>query len=137
MAEYLIQGETLTELGDKIRVLNGSEGTMLPSEMISKLQDINDGLDEISELIDNISSNSTMTSIVLRTISGSYTNDVVTIIGGSAFRGCTLLTSVYFPNVTSIGAGAFNGCTNLTVYTPAGSFVEQFMKKNKIRYVAL
>ena len=42
----------------------------------------------------------------------------VTKIGGSAFRGCTGLTSVTIPNsVTSIGGYAFSGCTGLTAIT--------------------
>ena len=45
----------------------------------------------------------------------SYT---VTSIGGSAFRGCTGLTSVTIPNsVTSIGGYAFEGCKSLTSVT--------------------
>ena len=39
----------------------------------------------------------------------------VTAIGGSAFNGCTGLTSVEIPSsVTTIGASAFNGCIRLT-----------------------
>ena len=41
--------------------------------------------------------------------------DSVTSIGGSAFRGCSSLTSVTIPDsVTSIGEWAFSGCDNLT-----------------------
>ena len=44
--------------------------------------------------------------------------DGVTSIGGSAFSGCTGLTSVTIPDsVTSIGWGAFRGCTGLTSVT--------------------
>lgn len=39
----------------------------------------------------------------------------VTMIGGSAFRGCTSLTSVEIPSsVMEIGKDAFKGCSSLT-----------------------
>ena len=42
----------------------------------------------------------------------------MTSIGGSAFYGCTGLTSITIPNsVTSIGGSAFYGCTGLTSVT--------------------
>lgn len=42
----------------------------------------------------------------------------VTSIGGSAFSGCTGLTSISIPNsVTSIGNSAFSGCSGLTSIT--------------------
>ena len=47
-----------------------------------------------------------------------YTLKDPTIIGNSAFSGCTNLTSVTIPNsVTSIGGGAFRECTGLTSVT--------------------
>ena len=42
-------------------------------------------------------------------------DDAVTMIGSSAFSGCTSLTSVTIPDsVTSIGMQAFSGCSSLT-----------------------
>ena len=60
------------------------------------------------------------TSITTANIPASVTyNSVsysVTSIGGSAFQGCTGLTSVTIPNsVTSIGSSAFQGCESLPV----------------------
>ena len=52
--------------------------------------------------------------IIMRTIEGEYVNDRVTMIGAYAFRGCTSLTEVDFPEVTMIGAYAFYDCTSLT-----------------------
>ena len=55
--------------------------------------------------------------------SGSYAiPDSVTSIGGSAFRGCSSLTSVTIPDsVTSIGKRAFSYCKSLTDVYYAGS----------------
>jgi uncharacterized repeat protein (TIGR02543 family) len=51
--------------------------------------------------------------------SGAYQiPNSVTSIGGSAFSGCTFLTSVTIPgSVTSIGYSAFSGCTSLSSVT--------------------
>lgn len=43
MAEYLIQDTTLTDLGNAVRILTGSEETMTPAEMITALNTINIG----------------------------------------------------------------------------------------------
>lgn len=41
MAEMLIQSETLTNMADKIRVLNGVEGAMTPAQMDGNLGEVN------------------------------------------------------------------------------------------------
>ena len=63
--------------------------------------------------------NKTQIIYVPYAIQGSITiPDSVTSIGGSAFAGCSGLTSVTIPNsVTSIGSYAFEGCTKLTSVT--------------------
>ncbi len=46
MAEYLIQGETLTNLGDKIRVLSGTEDAMTPAQMANELDIVVDKMED-------------------------------------------------------------------------------------------
>ena len=61
----------------------------------------------------------------------------VTEIGESAFRSCTDLTSVTIPEgVTEIGGAAFEKCKKLTIHAPAGSYAEEYAKKNNIRFIA-
>ena len=54
-------------------------------------------------------------SVTIANIPSEISGTAVTSIGGSAFFGCTGLTSVTIPNsVTSIDYTAFSGCTSLT-----------------------
>ena len=58
------------------------------------------------------------------TIPSEIDGKPVTSIGGSAFYGCTGLTSIAIPNsVTSIGDGAFEYCTGLTSITIPNSVI--------------
>lgn len=56
MAEYLIQGETLTSIADKIRILNGVEGALTTAQMDGHLGETNDEVDSQAELIAQIAS---------------------------------------------------------------------------------
>ena len=53
--------------------------------------------------------------ILTRTLSGEYTNTVVTSVGDYAFRSCAQLTAVDLHMVTKIGTQAFSGCSSLSV----------------------
>ena len=55
-----------------------------------------------------------LTSILDRSISGSFSSDLFFNVRDGAFYDCTSLTSVSFPNATSIGTFAFYSCSNLT-----------------------
>ena len=54
MAEYLIQSENLTAIADEIRVLSGTENTLSPDAMETKLQEANTDVNTESELISQI-----------------------------------------------------------------------------------
>ena len=63
--------------------------------------------------------------------------DGLTKIGDEAFSGCTGLTSVTIPaGVKKIDWSVFRDCPNLTIHAPAGSYAEEFAKKNNIRFEA-
>lgn len=59
------------------------------------------------------SSDSKENEIIERTISGTYVNNVVTIVGDHAFENCKSLTEVSFENCLSIGINAFATATNI------------------------
>ena len=103
MAEYLIQGETLTGIADAIREKTGGTDPVAVSDMAAQIEGIqaggggNDALDAlIDRSITEISSSS------------------ATSIGDSAFDSCGELTTVDFPVAISIGDYAFNYCSSLT-----------------------
>lgn len=52
--------------------------------------------------------------LAMRIIHDHYENDRVNEVGYYAFRNCTYLKSVSFPEVTDIHDSAFEGCVNLT-----------------------
>lgn len=52
MAEYLIQGETLTNMADEIRTLSGTTGTMNPDEMTEYVADANAEITSQDALLD-------------------------------------------------------------------------------------
>lgn len=79
MAKYFIQDETLTNLADKIRVLNGTEESMTPTQMNENLSDANNEVDIQSGLINQLSE-----LLDGKAISGS-SGEVETCIG-SIFR---------------------------------------------------
>lgn len=55
----------------------------------------------------------------------------------STFSCCFALEKVTIPNsVVRIALDAFHGCSKITIYTPAGSYAEDFAKENGIPFVA-
>ena len=54
-----------------------------------------------------------LTSIIDRSISGSFESDLFFNVRAYAFYQCSSLTNVSFPNATSIGNHAFQFCKSL------------------------
>lgn len=52
--------------------------------------------------------------IIQRTISGSYTNYGISIVGNASFSECTNLSEVNMPNVTTVSSSAFYRCYSLS-----------------------
>ena len=101
MAEYVIQGETLTVIADAIRGKTGGTDPVAVSDMAAQIEGIEvGGGGDIDALI-----NRSITEI---------SSSSVTSIGDSAFRNCSSLTTVDFPVATSIGSYAFSSCRSLT-----------------------
>ena len=62
----------------------------------------------------------------------------VKIIESYIFEGRSDLTSITLPpSIKAIAMNAFEGCEKLTIHAPAGSFAEEYAKKNKIKFEAL
>ena len=116
MAEYLIQGETLTGIADAIREKTGGTDPVAVSDMAAQIEGIQaggGGDDVLDALIDR-----SITEI---------SSSSATSIGDSAFQDCSSLTTAVFPVATSIGNYAFQHCSKLTtadfpVVTSIGSY---------------
>lgn len=52
-------------------------------------------------------------SFITREISGAYTNDRITKVGGSAFSTCSRIVEINLPKVTYVGNDAFSHCIKL------------------------
>ena len=65
------------------------------------------------------------------TISNGVTN-----IGEGAFKDCNGLTDIVMHcSITDIAEDSFSACNRLTIHAPAGSFAEEYAKKNNISFV--
>ena len=106
MAEYLTNTADLTAVADAIRAKGGiSNPLVYPDGFVSAIQAIETGGGSGSDELVN--------SLIDRTISGTYVNNTVTIIGRYGLAGCTKLTSVVLPAVRITDGNSINGCSEL------------------------
>ena len=107
MAEYLTNTADLTAVADAIRAKGGiSEPLVYPDGFVSAIQAIETGGGSGSDELVN--------SLIDRTISGTYVNNTVTIIGRYGLADCTKLTSVVLPAVSTMDGNSMIGCSALT-----------------------
>ena len=70
-------------------------------------------MSEFINTIDILGDEAVTDSIIDRSIT-EFNDDVITVIGTSAFQGCAALVEARCPEVASIGSGAFENCTSMT-----------------------
>ena len=106
MAEYLTNTTDLTKVASAIREKGGtSDPLVYPDGFVTAIQAIETGGGSGSDELVN--------SLVERTISGTYVNNTVTIIGRYGLAGCTKLTSVVLPAVRTTDGNSMNGCSEI------------------------
>lgn len=101
MAMKLYPESNIQSIASAIRSKNGSSSTYTVMNMADAI--LNLGGDT-----------STFWGIVTRSISGEYTNSVVTSLGSYALYSCRYLTDVSFSNCTTVGSSAFAYCYSLS-----------------------
>ena len=101
MSEYVIRGQTLTDIAAAIRTKSGTQEQYRPDQMAAAIQAIPSAGTEMEDLL--VERPSTFTE---------YTNDRVTKIGAYAFHRSSI-QKFLFPNVESIGTGAFSNSSAL------------------------
>lgn len=103
MAHYVTTDFELTCLANAIRAKGGTSASLVyPSGFVSAINDIPSG--GSSELED---------ALVMRTLSGVYTNSRVSMVGVGAFKEMPI-TGVDLPNCYLIDRLAFQSCPSLT-----------------------
>ena len=114
MADYLIQDTTLTAIAESIRSKTGGTENIPPEEMPA-------GVGEVYEA-GRKAEQDTLVELITRTITEFEVPEEVTVIGASAFNGCSKLKTIKMHDgVTSIKSYAFNACQILKLSEiPAG-----------------
>lgn len=93
----------LTDIADAIRTKTGGTAPLTLEQMPGEIEGIEAGVDRSVE-----------DAIIARSISGTYENDRISIVGKSAFYACGALTLVKLENCVEIQDSAFQTCLGLT-----------------------
>lgn len=120
--QYLINGQTLTDIADAIRDKSGETGSIKASQFASKIESlsIGGGISPEEYSIQYVQGDITTDSFL-----DPISNDL-TYIYGSCFMHSLDLDEVNLPKVIEIGEYAFSCCTNLSdVYLPECKYIRQ------------
>ena len=100
MSKVLVSETHLNDIANAIRNKNGATDKYKPSQMASAIESISSGGSSGGNVED------TLYKMLSNTLT-EYSNDEITELPAYAFRGCTNLVSVSFPNCIYIGQSAF------------------------------
>lgn len=122
MSDYLIKGETLTDIANAIRGKTGSTSTIKAQDFATEIEGIQagggggdiDGLIEgtLNEVTSKVTSMRDYAFYRATITTANFPN--VTTISGNAFTQCSSLTTANFPNVTTVKGTSFYSCYKLT-----------------------
>lgn len=115
MADYLennsslvAEGMSINEIVDEVLALIDKKGDYnVVQNMLAN------GNSELIITDAGESSVNELDSFITREISGVYTNDRITKVGGSAFFSCSRIVEINLPKVTYVGNNAFSHCIKL------------------------
>lgn len=154
MTDYIVRDTQLTSVANAIRTKGGtSDPLAFPDGFVSAVQAFPDAvtLDSLSvtengvytpsighafgEVTVDVSGGGGGTevedAIIEQTISGSYTNSRVTMVGFGKFYHCSQLTAVSFARCLMVGSSAFIGCSNLTTISfPICTTIQSYVFQN-------
>ena len=104
MAEYLIQSETLTGIGDEVRILSGATGTMTPAVMKTKLQgansEVSDQTDLIAQIQTALESKASASTLTLQSKTITPTTSSQSVTADSGYDGLSKVTVNAMPIAT-------------------------------------
>lgn len=124
MSKYIIDGQTLTDIADKLRVLKGSNAPILAGDYASEVEGVGNTLKSLIEgsavnliIPYGTTTINTYAFTGFTSLKSVIIPNTVTIIGNTAFSWCTSLKSVKMPkSIVRIDANAFVNCTSCLEY---------------------
>ena len=108
----------MTTIAENIQTLRSIKSD-IKNAIIQKGGSVTDAFGTYAQAITNLPSGGgggteIEDGLITRTLSGTYYNDRISMVGNYAFVNCYVLSSVNLPNCEYIGDNAFSGCGDLS-----------------------